>query len=627
MRLRDASRTLYYDVKKKVADHQAPLKKEETTLPDDWEGGVAAEPRSNYLIYLAIATFFFFFITVGVAYFVRFAGIDRTVSTSKITILTQGPSVADSGLATPLTIRIANGNPVPIEDVALTIIYPDGTYKKTADDTVRLHRDEIVIGSMETGEVVSKNVTPILYGIDGQEKEIVYEVGYQAQGTSQPMRIEDSHSIKLRTTPILLTKPTHTSPVSGKEVTFQTKVQSNMKDIIDTVYVQVSYPSGFSPSSFSTTPFNAERTLWRLSSLRPNEGRDVWVRGVISGKERDEQAFVVGVFVSPTGQLSESVKVAEESVIFAIEKSFIDIDLALNGSRDRTIAVSPGGVVSGQLSWKNADKERLEDLIITVSLSGNGFDERSVTSPNGHLSESLRQIVWDKQQIRSYSLIRAGGQGEVEFSFNTLSQQSEALQAERNVIVSVSAKALRAQTRSVETIDHALQRQVSLRGSLQVVARTLYQDGSFSNQGPTPPQVGKRTSYTLAYDIQNSGNPIEDFFMKIPLNRGVTFAGQIAGIARDFWTYDEGFNEIAVRIPSFTAVGQRSSRSFEVQIIVDPDERDVGNVLILSQGTTWQARDAYINESVQGSVQPLSTEVLSEPLREAERGGVVAPSS
>lgn len=623
MRLRDASKTLYYDVKKRVIDHRAPLKKEETTLQDDWQGEVATEPRSNYLIYLAITTVFFFFVTIGVAYFVRFAGIDRTVSTSKITILTQGPSIVDSGSVAPLTIRIANGNPVPIEEATLTITYPDGTYQRT-DSVTRLYQEEIPIGLLETGEVVSKHIVPILYGIDGQQREITYVLSYRAQGTSQPMRIKDAHRIELRTTPILLTEPTHTSPVAGKEVTFRTRVQSNLEEVIDTVYVQVSYPSGFSPLAFSITPFNAERTLWRLPLLKPNEERDLWVRGVINGRERDEQAFVVGVFVSPTGQLNEAVKVAEENVIFTIEKSFIDIDLSLNGSKDRTIAVSPGALVNGRLSWRNADRDRLEDLVITVALSGNGLDAKSISSRNGYFDESQQQVIWDKQQIRSYSLVRAGGQGETEFSFRVLSEQPE---AERQVQVSVSARALRAQTQSVETIDRALERSVSLRGSLQVVASTRYQTGLVKNQGPIPPRVGKRTSYTLHYDIGNTGNPIEDFFMKIPLGRDVLFSGQIAGLSRDFWTYDESFNEITIRIPSLAASGQRSSRSFGVRVIVEPGERDVGSVLTLSGRTTWQAKDVYVNESVQGSLPSLSTRVLSEPLSDPEQSGIVRPSS
>ena len=624
MRLRDASKTLYYDVKKKVLDHRAPLKKEESTLPDDWEESSGMPARSNYLIYLAIATFFFFFITVGVAYFVQFAGIDRTVSTSKITILTQGPTIIDSGSASPLTVRIANGNPVPIQNATLTIIYPDGTYKE-AGEVVRLHRDEFAIGSMETGEVVSKNISPVLYGTDGQKKQIMYEFGYQAQGTSQPTRVSGSHDITIRTTPILLAEPSYTSPVSGKEIQFRTSVQSNMKDVIDAVYVQISYPTGFVPDAFSSSPFNAEGTLWRLSSMRPNERRDVWVKGIINGKERDEQALVVSVFVSPTGRLDESVKVAEESVIFAIERSFIDIDLSLNGSSSDTVVVSPSGNVSARLSWKNLDRDRIEDLVITATLSGNGLDESSIESGIGHFNGPQKQIIWDKKQIRSFSLVRAGGQGELSFSFSALPDRVEVSQPQRNIQVSISARALRAQTKSIDSIDHAVKRQVSLRGILQVAANTLYTTGSWENRGPLPPQVGKRTSYTLKYDVKNSGNPTQDFAMKIPLARDVIFAGQVEGISHDMWSYDEGFNEITIRVPSIAATGQRSSRSIELQVIVEPKPENAGKRLILAKQTSWRARDAYVNETLQGTIPALTTKILAESLNTDERSGIVEP--
>ena len=86
--------------------------------------------RSKYPIYLAIITFLFFLAAVGVAYYVRSSEIDLTVSSSKITIATQGQGVVDSGEPVPLSIRIGNGNPVPVQQAALSVIYPVGTYKK-----------------------------------------------------------------------------------------------------------------------------------------------------------------------------------------------------------------------------------------------------------------------------------------------------------------------------------------------------------------------------------------------------------------------------------------------------------------------------------------------------------------
>ena len=624
MRLKDVAKTLNYDAKKKVLDHVATLKRTESTVPDDWDGAGEAPSRSNYLIYLAIGTFFFFFITVSVAYFVRFAGIDRGVSTSKITILTQGPTTVDSGSVAPLTVRVSNGNPVAIHDVTLTINYPNGTYMET-DTVTRASPDEFSLGSMETGEVAGKNIAPILYGIDGQRKQITYELRYRTEGMSQPSSVTEAHTVTLRTTPILVSEPSHTSPVSGKEVTFGTVIQSNMADVIEAVYVQVAYPSGFTPRTFSTPPFNAEGTIWKIPSIQPNEQRKLWVKGIINGQDQDEQAIVVSVSVAPTGRFSEAVKVAEESTVFAIERSFVDVGIRLNGKNDETVVVSPGGMVTAQLSWTNLDRDRIRDLVITADISGSGLDESSISPGNGYFDGPRNRIVWDKQQTRSFASVRPGGGGSLSFSFRALPDRVEFSRAQRDVVVSVSVRALRGKTNTVDTVDRAAVRQVLLRGVLRAAAHTLFSTSEQKNQGPLPPRVGRKTSYTLKYFVKNSGNPAEDFTMTVPLARDVFFTGRVDGISPDMWTYDGEFNEVNIRIPAIAATGSRASRSIELQVIVTPKERDVGRSIVLAKRTSWKAKDVHVNEVLGDSLPELTTRISAESLDLNERSGIVAP--
>lgn len=622
MRLRDVQKTLNYDVKRRVVDQKASLPREKTDIPSDWQASNKTSSSSNYLIYLAIGTIFFFVIAVGIAYFVRFVGIDREVSASKITILSQGPTTVDSGSAAPITIRIANGNPVPIEDAVLSITYPDGTYEKT-DALSRAYREEFSLGFLETGEVVSKNIAPILYGIDSQQKQITYELQYRAQGASQKTVIKRGYDITVRTTPVLLSDPVHTTPVPGKEVTFGTTIQSNMNSVIAAVYVQVSYPSGFDPKLFSHTPLNPEGTLWKFSSLKPHEQRNLWVKGIINGQEREEQALVVNTFVAPTGVFDDAVQVAEKSIIFALERSFIDIDISLNGRRDETVTVSPGNGMQGQIQWENVDREKIQDLVITVHFSGNGLDESSIVPGSGYFDGPNKRIVWDQQQIRSFSSVRSGGGGQLTFSFRALPDRPGLTRSQRNITVSVSAEAFRVETGAVEVINQVASRRVSLRGMLQVAGNTLFTTGSFKNGGPLPPQVGEQTSYTLKYVVKNSGNPAEDFAMTIPLARNVAFAGTVSGVPIGSWSYDRGFNEVTVQVPAITATGSRSSRTIELQVVATPTDRDRGRVLVLAERARWRAQDVYVNEVLSGDVPRLTTKIASESFEGREGEGIV----
>ena len=95
MRLRDVSKILYHNTKRRAVDRKVKLEREESDLETDWKEDVEAPKASKYLLILAVITFLFFLAAVGIASFVRIAGIDRTVSTSKITIVTQGEKVVE----------------------------------------------------------------------------------------------------------------------------------------------------------------------------------------------------------------------------------------------------------------------------------------------------------------------------------------------------------------------------------------------------------------------------------------------------------------------------------------------------------------------------------------------------
>ena len=256
MRLRDVSRMLYYDTKKKAVDKKANLTQEEVDTDSQWTGKVAQPVRSRYLVYLTIGTFLFFVTAIATAYFIRYAGIDRTVSPEKITIATQGATTADGGAAVPLTIRVANRNSVAIEGVSLYITYPEGVYKREGDIVLPLENKdkELFLGQIERGGVMSQHITPVFYGKSGSMKELTYLLEYTIPGVAKRQTRRGSHEVLLRTAPVLVSEPTHTSVVAGKEVSFSFDVQSNSSDVLPMVYVHLRYPARFYSEAFFTSP-------------------------------------------------------------------------------------------------------------------------------------------------------------------------------------------------------------------------------------------------------------------------------------------------------------------------------------------------------------------------------------
>ena len=615
MRLRDASKTLNYDTKKKAVDQEAKLTKKETVTGSEWKEKVEEPKKSKYLIYLTIGTFLFFVTAIAVAYFVRYAGIDRTVSTSKITIATQGTTTADSGLTVPLTIRIANRNPVSTQSTTLIITYPSGTYKKEKETITRLRREEFALEEVRTGEIINKHITPIFYGKSGEKKEIMYELEYHIPGVAQPAKIKSAYEILLRTSPVLISKPQYTNPIAGKEVTFTVNIQSNSPDVLPMTYVELLYPIGFTPNQrgFTPNPSNLEGTRWEFPKLKPGDKKTIRVSGTIRGKEGESQAISANIMVSPTGSPAETVEIAAEEEILVIGKAFLNVNLKLNNQDTEKIIVSPGDTVEGRISWKNQDPAKLRNLIITAIITGTGLDESSISARDGGYFDGVqKQITWDKKSLEPLSSLNVGEADDVSFRFKTLPDRVEFSQAQKYVQVNVSARADRVKTGTTESVKNIAVGKIDLRSVLQVVKSTLYSTSAIKNSGPLPPQVGKTTTYALKYFIKNSGNEISNIQINIPLGRWVEITEVTSGIALNEWEYNEETHTITIRIPSLAANGPQSSRSIELQVAIRPKQKDIGKHIVLARRATYTARDTYVNEKFKGSIGQMTTHITAE---------------
>ena len=624
MRLWDVSKILHYNTKRKPADRKVSLRKEEQTVAGDWDGEVAPPRRSAYLVYFSCVTFLFFLAAVGIAYYVSVSGIDRTVSTSKINIVTQGPAVTDGGAVVPLVIRIANRNPIAIRDVSLTVTYPDGSYGKdggTAHVSGGVFSWEVI----DSGEVASARIAPILYGLSGERKNIRYELRYLADGSSQPTKINDSYGVLLRSSPLHVSTPRHTTPIAGKEFSFSVTVRSDTAETPPDAFLVLDYPSGFVPTGFSSRPADAGAARWRVPYLRSGEEFTLTVRGVIRGGERNEQAIIARVFAKPSGIASDSeVVVAREETVFSIGKSFLGVTLDLNGD-GTDVVVSPGGEVEAEVTWENQDSDRLQNMILTATVSGSGLDESSIRpGSGGYFDEISRNIIWDQQQSDAFSSVAVGGSGSVSFDFRILPNRTEFDQAEKSVRVSVSAEARRAATGGTESIRDIAVADVSVRSVLQVVGNTVRKTASVPNSGPVPPRVGKTTSYALKYFIKNTGSTVSDVVLRIPLAREAVLTKETAGILGHEWVYDRESHAVTVTIPSLAPVGPRSRRLLEFQVLVTPLGRDVGRVLPLTKQSSYGAYDTYTREEISGSVPALTTRITAEPTDGPYAGVVVA---
>ncbi len=609
MRLRDVDRNLNYDKSKKVAQQKRRLSPRKTAISTSWHRTQEKTPGSKLLGLILLLAVTFFSIAVVVAIFIQIAGLDKSISPSKINIIVQGPITAVSDEDIPLIIRVVNRNSVTLEVPKLIVDYPDGTYTSTSKSNP-LRTQEIPLDDIESNGFVEHLFNQRFFGEEGEEKNLKLTLEYRVPGSYSVYRSETTvHTIALRGDTVSITKPSLTRAVSGKELKISFSVTSRVSFTLPSVVVRVRYPAGFVPLQEST---DAVKTAWTFTDFPGGATKNIQVTGIIRGEPGVRQTFVAEVFASPAIKDVNAVRVAKQSEEILIEKSFLRATVLLDDSENDTIVVSPKDTVSGTIRWQNEETTALKNVTLVATITGTGLDESSVTVINGHYDINNSQIVWDQTKYKEFLSINPNQFGELSFSFKILPSRIEFASENKYVTVSISAMANRVGYDFVDSISDIEEKTVRVRSAVQISSTTLHETSRVANAGSLPPRVGQETTYVLHYFIKNDGNILSDAVLTIPLSNHVTFTGVVDGVSTKNFQYNTDKHTITITIPQIDAFGTNASSSVEVQVSLIPKSTDVGHEVPLVGKATFIAQDEFVNRKYQGTFSELTTRLTTE---------------
>lgn len=610
-RLKKVSETLNYDRTKKPIDRKVAFEPRDVNIKKNWEVEKKSIKPSKYLWYLLIVTFLFFIVTIMLAFYVQYVGIDKVVTVEKISIIAQGATSIDSGDSVSLSLRIANRNPVDIEDAVLSVVYPEGSYtnfESYGDSSIRvLRREQFSIGVIKEGEIANKNISFILFGKENELKEVGLELEYRSAGSSRNVVAKENYEVLLRTSAINLSKPIFTDPVVGKEIMFSFPVQSNIEKIIPLAFLRVKYPSNFSITSTSPKLSDPINGIWRIINLRPGERRTIRVSGFIRDVENSEKSILSEVFIAPSVDERDRALVAEESSVIKIENAFISSKIKLKGAERKDLVASPKESIGGKLIIENIDNETLQNISVFLQFSGNGLDQSSIKGTRAYYDEIKNRLIWDIRETESLKSLAKGKSIEFSFSFKTLPDRIDFAQENKNINLSVSVEAVRSSSGKRDTAQNISYADILLRSVVEINAQTQFLTSILKNIGMLPPKVGESIQYTLKYFVRNSGNRISDVKLVIPLEREVKLTGSVNGLKNNEYEYNEEEHSVTISIPSIEPIGSGAVRTIELQVETTPKERDIGRPLKLAKKGTFTAFDEYIKESVEKRLPELTS--------------------
>jgi hypothetical protein len=566
----------------------------------------------------------FFVLALGYAGYVFFAG-GNTVSNDNIDISISGNNFTAGGEELSLIVGITNRNSSSLDLADLVMEYPKGSSNDLSSD-VQTFRDSL--GTIPAGAVRNENLKLTLFGEQGSVRPVKITLEYRIAGSNAIFVKDITYQVNITSTPINLSVDAPATISPNQNIVLNVKATLNATKPAPGVLLRVDYPVGFQFISAAPAP-SFGNNIWNLGDLAPGAEHDISISGkMIDVFDGEQKAFNIS-----SGSQSDTDKTAIGVVFNAIQqiiqinKPFIEANIFINGVSGSEYATDAKTPINVEIRYVNNLDTKINNLQIQAKISGNAFDRKTINVQRGFYDSATDTITWDKNYQNQLGEVNPGDSGSVSFSVSPLSLYSASggiLQSPSiNLAVdiagsqAVAGSAVNSLTNSASTI-------VRIISDVGFSAKALYSSGPFTNTGPVPPKVAKKTTYTIVWTLSNTANGISKAQVNSTLPSWIDFVGPISPASENL-SYNASTKEIvwiADRIPQGASIiGVSKTVSFQVSFT--PSLSQVNTVPTIINDAILTGHDDFANVDIKVNKGSLNTNINNDPAFSNSGGAVV----
>ncbi len=607
-----------------VEEHLRPqnLKPKDFSVPETWQPetpppNAPAPKKSNFFKKLFILSIFILVLAAATAGYLYWKG-NAVISAKNINISVLGPVSVAAGNVLSLDINVANQNPVTLQAVDILIQYPQDT-RMASNTSSQLQRERFPIGDMAKDKIVQKTINAVLYGQEGDTKEIKIIVEYQLSNSNALFHADKIYSVVIGSSPISLKIDSLKEVNSGQEVTLNAHITSNSSNILKGILLKATYPFGFQFISATPGP-SFSQNVWNIGDIEPGGSRDISIKGKIIGQDNDQRVigFQTGT-VSANNSNNIGTAFINTSQAIVVRKPFLGVKLNIEGSDADPYIVGQGQQMRGEITWSNNLDKPVNNADIILKFSGNIIDTARVNVHGGFYSSSNNSIEWNGDQNPELKVLNPGDSGKVDFTFYTIDLDGLAGSIHTNpkipMEISISGKRF-SEANVPEVISATLSRTVKVSANLKLGAKVDYKNGPYKNTGPIPPKVNTPTTYTITLQATNSLNEVRNAYVTAKLPLYMTWLSKSSDTSV---AYNSTTREIKWDIGTVPAGAGYSLTAKQVlfQLSLLPSTSQIGNEptlldnIVLVGGDSFTGKDvktpsASINTNISGSNSSVS---------------------
>ncbi|MBI4437513.1 hypothetical protein HY631_01025 [Candidatus Uhrbacteria bacterium] len=531
-----------------------------------------------------------------------------------LSLSVEGPEEVKSGEPVSYTFRYENTGSVPIASLVMKLNVPDSFHILSATPEPG-RADEWTIGSLSAGSDGAVSVEGVFLSEVPSSERLQALFTYKPANFSSDFQDIATHKVDVNDSVVALSLTGPEKALSGDVSEFIVNVQNTGSESVYNLRVTPVRPQDFTLSESDPALPDGD-SFWTIPVLEPGELKAITLRGAFTSTASGEQTLAVTVgFVDDELTLAQ----ATEEVVTDVLGAGMAFSIIVNGSNQNQTA-ELGETLRASVDFKNASEEAAENLSFEMTLQGNGGNVPIAWSGAdlGNGSRSGNTITWTQDAIPALARLDPDEEGVIDLSL-PLSSSLGGNDAQ-SFTLTVTLTLLKVGNVSGTRTLSATPIVISLNSDVRVNAQARYysEAGSAIGSGALPPRVGETTSYRIYWNIANSLHALTGLKMSTTLPQDVTW---LERTDTDIGTVS--YNA-TTRLVTWTA----SKLPVEVEhagawfdVAIHPDESDIGRFMKLTSPTSFEAKDTTTNETLNESLDALTTELPEDAFAKGE--GVV----
>ena len=447
-------------------------------------------------------------VVLAVAYFMYLKG-QQSFDNEKVNIEIKAPSEISSGEEIAFVIEYKNDTGVKLKNPKITFFAPEkfifiSSDKKPTEEGLVLGWN---IDDLSAGESGKIKLFGRVTGNKNSEHKFNSKISYTPNNFNYEFQSADDLSkIKIKITAVsfdLSVKCTE-EIITGGEVNCLIAYKNISVYDFSKINIKVYFPEGF--SVISTEPEivgGTNNLIWSVENVNPETSGELNIKGNLTGDKNKEKEIeaVIEIFGSEEDPLEQ----ISEKAIIKIQEVPIVLKQTVNALE--SFSVNKGEEMEYRIKFKNISDQEIKGLVINSELEGNvDFDSLEVN--NGSYDDKSNKIIWSAFNVPKLAIFKPGDEDEVSFKIKAGDYFDIKSVEDKNFIiknkVTISSFNFNDNEEKIEKEIASDEMVVKINSFLFIKTKGYFNDdGRIKNTGVIPPEVGKETTYTIHWNLNN----------------------------------------------------------------------------------------------------------------------------